>query len=180
MVWSDRSLVTHQYAAGTGSGGEGFGGPDAAVDMGFRKATTMGIATVEHPEIIAGLLNVSPDDIRASGWLNPQAILQRFGARPKFDAMEASTSATSEFWYALFKFQENWANQFSAQVPITFMPELFPGMLLRLVDYGVQFYVDGVNHSWSMASTGGGFETTAHVGAPSSLDGGLLAMVKGA
>jgi len=176
VVWNDESLITHQYTAGSQSG---YGSNRASVELSKNKVYTMGIATVEHPEILQALLNISPNDPDTLGWIDPHAILNRFGARPDFQAMEGLTDARSEFWYALHLFQRNWANQFSAHVPLTFMPEIFPGMLLRLEDYGVQFYVDGVNHSWSYGP-GGGFTTTAHISAPSSVDGkGFLGFVKG-
>jgi hypothetical protein len=180
MTWTDDYLITHQYTAGTGPGGEGFGGPNSAVDMGLRKAQTMGIATVEQPEIVAALLNIDRNNPgSAADWLDSEAVLQRFGARPDFKGMEALTSAQAEFWYALHLFQRNWANMFTAQVPITFMPELYPGMLLRLVDYGVQFYVDNVTHTGNMSSDGPGFTTTAHISAPSAIGSGFGGLVRG-
>lgn len=173
MTWTDDHLVTHQFTAGSQLG---YGSPQAQIETSERRITTMGIATVEHPEILEALLNLDPKNPPA--WLRPDAILQRFGARPDFTAMEVLTSPQAEFWYALHKFQENWANQFSEQVSLSFMPELFPGMLLCLEEYGVQFYVDGVSHQWDLNA--GGFSTVAHISAPSTMDGrGFVGMVRG-
>lgn len=175
MAWSDRYLITHQFTAGTVNGA----GSIYAEQSDLRMEMTSGIASVEHPEIMEALLNVSADD--GSGWTSPDVILQRFGARPKFNTMSAlsATNPKAEFWYALSLFQKNWASQFSARIPMTFMPELFPGMLLVLPDYHIQFYVESVTHSWNLRR-GGGFYTDASVIAPSATDGqGFKGLVRG-
>jgi hypothetical protein len=175
VTWSDENLKTHVF---TSASITGFGSPGMETQVAANKAQTSGIATVEFPGILRALLNVDPNDPASDGWLNPQAILQRFGARKMYEGMGALTSRKAEFWYALQLFQENWAKQFSCQAPITFMPELFPGMLLMLADYGVQFYVTGVDHTFDFE--GGGFRTTAYIAAPSSTDGrGLFGLPKG-
>jgi hypothetical protein len=69
--------------------------------------------------------------------------------------------------------------QFMANVPVTFMPELYPGMLLKIPEFGVQFYVSEVTHSWDLAG-GAGFNTSVSVMAPSALDGsGFYLLPKG-
>lgn len=166
MVWTDQYLITHQFTAGSSYGLSTINQANTA----FRKLSTKGIASVEHPEILEALLSVDRNDPVTQGWTNPDILLQRFGARPKFDTMDALSSDQAEFWYALHLFQRNWANQFQSQVPVTFMPEVFPGMLLLLEHYGIQFYVEGVDHSWSFGP-GGGFRTTVSISSPSEPSG---------
>jgi hypothetical protein len=73
----------------------------------------------------------------------------------------------------------NWASQFNTVIPITFMPELYPGMLLRLKQFGFQCYITGVTHSFNLTQ-GGGFKTDVNVIAPSATDNsGLYGMAKG-
>jgi hypothetical protein len=74
----------------------------------------------------------------------------------------------AEFWYALYLFQYNWASQFSASVSLTFMPELYPGMLLQLPSIGFQAYIQQVQHECNLES-GGGFTTTVTIIAPSTI-----------
>ena len=72
---------------------------------------------------------------------------------------------------ALRLFMENWGNQFSSSIPLSFMPELFPGMLLRLSDtFNIQFYVKSVMHTFDFSETGGGFSTNVTVTAPSKVN----------
>jgi hypothetical protein len=67
-------------------------------------------------------------------------------------------------------FMTNWANQFSTNIELTFMPEIFPGMRLRFPEVIVQgdaleIYVQSVSHNGSMSN---GFTTSVTVTAPSS------------
>jgi hypothetical protein len=181
VVWSDESLVTHQFVAGTYSPtvfGPSPGGPVAAANM----AQTMGIATVQSPEILQALLNFSPADMGpdGKGTKLTSLILNRFGMRPNFTPMQTVVGPMGEFWFALYLFQLNWASQFNTVIPITFMPELYPGMLIQLKQFGFQCYVTGVTHNFNLTQ-GGGFTTEVYVVAPSATqgNGGLFGMVKG-
>jgi len=59
------------------------------------------------------------------------------------------------------------------------MPEVHPGMILRIPSVGFQCYVERVTHSWNLAD-GGGFQTPADVVAPSEINGaGLRGFVRG-
>jgi hypothetical protein len=60
---------------------------------------------------------------------------------------------------------QRWANQFRADVPMTFMPELWPGMLLVLPEFQFQAYILEVNHTFQFGP-GGGFSTRAKICAP--------------
>lgn len=177
VYWSDQSLVTHQFVAGTSAPsviGSSPGGPVQAYNI----ATTMGIATVEFPQILQTLFGLGPGESTSK---LSQSIINRFGIRPNFTPMETIMGPEAEFWYAIYLFQMNWANQFSATVPITFMPELYPGMLMRATDFGFQGYVTQVTHSFNL-SQGGGFKTEVEIIAPSTYghnNKGLYSFVKG-
>jgi hypothetical protein len=109
-----------------------------------------------------------PDWIR--NMLDADKVLSRFG--PRVDARTVPTisgPSEAEFWYALYLFQKNWAQQFSSHVALTFMPELFPGMLMRLPSYKFQCYVNAVTHTFNFQA-GGGFSTGVEVIAPSATD----------
>jgi hypothetical protein len=71
---------------------------------------------------------------------------------------------------ALHTFMQSWAYQYNADIPITFMPELWPGMLVQIPEFGFQAYVTTVTHNWQMGP-GGGYSTTVNIAAPARLPG---------
>jgi cell wall-associated NlpC family hydrolase len=184
--WSDENLVTHQYVAGSVSTANTSIDPENGGNVTWQdELNSFGVATIDMPGLLTALTGVSSTD---SGlFSNVTNIYKQFGPRPNFIPM-ATVGAPSiaEFWFAIQKFQENWANQFSTDVKITFMPELWPGMLLAVDDLQFQCYITEVNHSWNM-SDNGGFETTVSVCAPSALadsslvngTGGLIGLAVG-
>lgn len=178
MMWDDERLVTHQFTAGSQPGYVSQTSTPtmgaAAVDIA-QMMVTAGIATVEFPELMQALFNIDPNDPRSKNFLNPDAILQRFGARVDFQPMGQISGPEAEFWYACQLFQQNWAAQFSSVVHLTFMPEIWPGMLLNIDTFGFQGYVEQVVHSFSFAD-GGGFTTEVSIIAPSATKGGLYAL----
>lgn len=167
MVWDDSRLITHQYTAGAPYNDQEALGAGGIVDQ-YQKYLTAGIVSVEFPEVMEALLNVKPGE---GAFGDAAKIFARFGARKSYEAMGTITGAEAEFWYAVHLFQRNWAEQFSAMIPTTFMPELFPGMLIQLPNYGFQCYVTSVTHEFDF-SQGAGFSTAATVIAPSSTSGG--------
>lgn len=70
---------------------------------------------------------------------------------------------------ALYLFMQRWANQFQASVPMTFMPELWPGMILRLPEFNFQAYITEVQHNFQYGENGG-FSTQASINAPARID----------
>jgi len=176
LTWDDSRLKTHMFVTGSWDGFNDTGGIGGAVDL-FMQFQTAGIASVEYPEIMQALFNVSPDEVGNVDFSDPDVILQRFGARPEVLNAGEISGAQAEFWLALHHFQKNWAQQFSAQIELTFMPEVFPGMLLYLETYGLQVYVTAVNHTFDFES---GFMTRVTVIAPSATDGsGLVGLPRG-
>jgi len=179
VQWSDEYLKTHIFATGptTGFSAQVSGGGSVSLaDM----LSTSGVASVEFPEIMDALFNISGNAASEALFHDAQTIFDRFGARVESASSSVLYSTNSgsqaEFWYALSVFQRSWAQQFSSQVSLTFMPEVFPGMLLRLPSYGFQAYVTAVSHSFDFDS---GFTTTATIIAPSASDGsGLFGLGK--
>ena len=171
ITWDDSRLKTHMYVTGSWEGHQGsVSSPGGPVDL-MMQFNTAGIATVEYPEIMEALFNVSKSDPRAKEFIDSETILQRYGARPEVLNLGTISGPQAEFWAALHNFQRNWARQFSARVELTFMPEVYPGMLLYLESYGLQVYVTGVSHTFDFQS---GFHTSVTVVAPSATDGSGL------
>lgn len=162
LGWSDDGFVTHQFVVGSIAGYGGDVQPDEAVT---KMLTTMGVATIEFPEILEALLGPNAPD-----WTQAEAIMERFGPRVDKQDYAAVISPEAEFYMAVKLFAENWAKQFRSTVDISFMPELWPGMILQIPSRGVQFYVEQVTHNWSYTS---GFTTSISIIAPASLDGSL-------
>jgi hypothetical protein len=104
--------------------------------------------------------------------------LERYGARPYLEKIPTIRHPIFEFFYAYHTFIQKWAEQFVTRVELTFMPELFPGMIVELElkppikDYpknSVTFYVKEVTHSFSYE---GGFYTEALLMAPGTTNKG--------
>lgn len=168
MTWSDANMVTHQFTAGVFHGFvPGASGPGGQVTQ-ENKLETLGIATVEFKELMEALFNVSDNNERAKYFRSASAILKRFGARVSYEPMNLITGGDAEFWYAVRLFQRAWASQFSSSVSLSFMPEVYPGMLLEFEGIGLQVYVTSVSHNFDF--NGGGFTTNVTVVAPSTTD----------
>lgn len=94
------------------------------------------------------------------------AFLEKYGARPYYEEAPMIRSAYFEMFLAYQMFCLLWSQQFEAQFELTFMPELFPGGLVQFPDYGIQCYIQEVNHRGSYTE---GFTTIAKLIAPSAL-----------
>jgi hypothetical protein len=161
--WFDQEIVTHQYVVGSpmamlnAADGSFSGVPDSS---GFNwLLSTNGIATMDNPQIFQALFG------EAASAQFVAEYLYRFGGRPNMVNMPQVVQGKPEFFMALYLFMQRWANQFRANVPMTFMPELWPGMLLALPDYEFQAYIMEVQHSFKFGK-GGGFHTSAKICAP--------------
>lgn len=51
------------------------------------------------------------------------------------------------FLYALYEFMRNWANQYQMSLQITWMPNIWPGMRVKVKSLGLSGYVTNVQHS---------------------------------
>jgi hypothetical protein len=170
VYWDDSFFVTHQYTVAPvsqnnivtlSSGSVAALGPLQAI-------TTDGIATIDIPAIMYALFGLEPTKAQAQKFID--YIYKRFGARPDFEQMPGVVGPQGEFFSALFLFMQNWAYQYNADIPITFMPELWPGMLAQIPAFGFQAYVTTVTHQFTFGQ-GGGFSTTANIAAPARLPG---------
>lgn len=92
--------------------------------------------------------------------------LQKYGARPYFEEAPMIRSHYFEMFLAYQRFCLMWSQQFESQFEFTFMPELFPGGLIKFPDYGIQCYIEAVSHRGSYTT---GFTTSATLTAPSAL-----------
>jgi cell wall-associated NlpC family hydrolase len=164
MMWSDASMVTHQFVAGTSVPVSTLTASSVGGQVAFNNVvSTDGVATIDFPQILQTLFNID----NADPTFSTDAIYQRFGARTNYQGIGTIVSSLAEFWYALYLFQQNWASLFSTTIPIAFMPEAYPGMIMRIPSVGFQCYIERVDHSWNL-SEGGGFKTSVSVVAPSS------------
>jgi len=94
------------------------------------------------------------------------------------EPMDTITGARQEFFFAVNRFCLNWASQWTAPVRLTFMPELWPGMLALFPTYGIQCYVSEVTHTFDLHE-GAGFSTEVSGIAWSTIGGSGAGVVRG-
>lgn len=168
VMWSDQHIVTHQYVIGvptsltttfdTEGNSQAMGG-----DGGLMWAlTSSGIATMDFPQIFRAIWGKDASQDFLDEYLG------RFGGRPNAVSLPTVKQGRPEFFMALYLFMRKWADQFQASVPMTFMPELWPGMILRLPEFNFQAYITGVRHSFQFGK-GGFFRTSAAICAPARI-----------
>ncbi len=168
VEWSDDYFVTHQYTTAAAAfnfldPSSGVGTPQMA---NLAEVFTMGIATIDVPSILFSLFGIEADKDTATKFIN--YVYKRFGARPDFQQLPGVVGTKGEFFSALFLFMRQWAYQYNADIPLTFMPELWPGMLIKIPEFDFQAYVTTVTHSFSFGESGG-FSTTVNIAAPARL-----------
>lgn len=179
IYWDDANLVTHQYVVAPpaqqidlGSGtslGISLPGTGQTLPLDVIYAmTTTGIASIDVPAIMYALFGLEPTTAAAQKFID--YIYRRFGARPDLEQLPGVIGPQGEFFSSLFLFMRSWAYQYDADIPLTFMPELWPGMLIQVPAYGFQAYVTTVTHTFQMGQ-GGFFNTTVNVAAPARLPG---------
>lgn len=170
IMWGDENLITHQFVSGSYPG-IGYGAPNSGAETQYRMLQSKGIASVEFPELMQALFNIDPSNPLSAAWADPKTILDRFGPRINNRTMRNIAGDGAEFFWAVYLFQQAWARQFSTTIPMTFMPEIFPGMLIQIPSQKLQVYVTSVTHQINLSSDGMGFETQCTVIAPSAMDG---------
>jgi hypothetical protein len=167
VEWSDDFFVTHQYtvAAAATSQIDLASGMTTPADV-LPAAMTLGIATIDVPSILYALFGIDSSKDNAEKFIN--YVYKRFGARPDFQQLPGVVGTKGEFFSALFLFMRQWAYQYNADIPLTFMPELWPGMLIQIPAFDFQAYVTTVTHSFSFGENGG-FSTSVNIAAPARL-----------
>ena len=153
IQFSDDPLTTHVYIEGNLSK---MGENDTA--RGWLD--TAGVATVEDDWLFQRLLKVAPGDLENAGG---DAIMRRFGVRPLKQIFAMAGVYELELLLACQVFMEKWAQQYQTTISLTFMPELFPGMRVHVVNHNLTVYVTEVTHNCDMEA---GFSTTAVICAP--------------
>jgi len=122
-----------------------------------------GIISVQMDEILQQLFNTDYDTVKDLLGPGGSKFLNRYGMRPRIEAVPMIRSHVTEFMYAWRTFMMTWAAQYTTSVHFTFMPELYPGMRVRLADHNIELYVQGVTHNGSRSS---GFSTSAQLTCP--------------
>jgi hypothetical protein len=161
----DTALATHIAIIGDTSG---IGQSVNIVDY----MSTQGIVSIQDTttmQLLFGTLknNTATDEQNAQIALN---FLQRYGVRPLLQEVNVIHSHSLEYFFALQTFMQQWANQFTSNVTLTFMPELYPGMRIVLnldnekggTDQ-YQFYCVSVTHNGDRSN---GYTTQATLTAP--------------
>lgn len=163
--WQDQEIVTHQYVVGIPTAVD-FSTATAGISANNKSSTgiewrltTQGIATMDFPQIFRAIFGQDASQQFVDNYLS------RFGGRPNMVSMPSIQQGRPEFFMALYLFMQRWANQFKANIPMTFMPELWPGMILALPEFNFQAYIQEVVHNFQFGK-GGYFTTNAMVCAP--------------
>lgn len=155
---NDDALATHVYVSGAMlPNGGGAGGV-----MGWLGSR--GVATVENLALFMKMQSCGPHTPDELFYASGQQILRKFGVRPLVQSMSSVMQGPMEWLLAVQLFMRKWAEQYSTQIETTFMPEVFPGMRVNLVNHNLQVYVTEVTHSGDWES---GFTTTMTIMAPS-------------
>lgn len=114
----------------------------------------------EPSELLKKLINIPEGE----EWrFTPRELYRRYGARPAKKQLQhviekPNDSVTSggtdanpqyilPFLYALYEFMRNWANQYQMSLQITWMPNIWPGMRVKVKSLGLSGYVTNVQHS---------------------------------
>ena len=163
LYHDDTYLVTHVGVSGD------VRNLGSSVDL-YDWMMSNGVVSVQIDEVMSQLFGLTVAELNAltsDGSSFSDNFMQRYGIRPKVQEVPIIRSHTTEFMYAWRLFTMSWAAQYSTQVQFTFMPELYPGMRIRLADHNIEVYVQSVTHQGSRT---GGFTTTAQVTCPVSRD----------
>jgi hypothetical protein len=171
VEWSDDSLVTHQF---TLAGKYNYldissGSVDTQYATGEGadiRTQTVGIATIDIPSVMWSLFGIEATPEEAANFA--KYIYRRFGARPNYTDMPGLVGPKAEFFSALFMFMRTWAYQYNADIPLTFMPEAWPGMLIQVPAFDFQAYITTVTHSFRFGD-GGAFTTTVNIASPARM-----------
>jgi hypothetical protein len=175
VSWSDDYMVTHQFAVTAPLGGNLFDPATGTVQSSVGESylaqaaiLTSGVVTIDFPGVWKALFGMDMSEKEAEEYAN--WIKQRFGARPDYQQLPGLVGPKAQFFSAIFLFLRQFAYQYSASIPLTWMPEVWPGMLLQFPAFNFQAYVTTVTHSFKFGE-GGYFNTSVQVAAPARLTG---------
>lgn len=164
IEWSDERLKTHMFVTGSSSNaGRLLSNPGLGSARQFTAMEkTAGIASVEFPEMMKAVFGLKGPLYNDGA----KAFLERFGARPDWQPLDVISGPRAEFFFSVYRFMKNWSQQYATKVNLTFMPELFPGMIAAFPHWGIQGYVESVTHNVNMES---GFTTSVQLSAWSKI-----------
>jgi hypothetical protein len=170
VQWSDDFFVTHQFTVAGATVNhlnvmDGTVAPSFLADLA-AKTETLGIASIDIPALMYALFGIDATKGEANTFA--ANIYKRFGARPAYQQMPGLVGPKAAFFSAIYMFMRAWAYQYNADIPLTFMPELYPGMLIQIPKFDFQAYVTTVTHTFRFGK-GGGFGTTVNISSPARL-----------
>lgn len=178
---SDANFYTHCYCPGKDVTGrqvdiqftQGVVSVESPIEAKASSAqqSAMGESTVsdEVSPILSEILSIPEGE----EWkYTPKELYRRYGARPHQvttnaienqgegagDDYENNPQYIIPFLSALYDFMEQWSSQYTVNLSLTFMPELFPGARIKVKSLGLTVYVKSVQHNMSYTN---GFTTTA-------------------
>ncbi|MEU6362274.1 C40 family peptidase [Streptomyces albidoflavus] len=175
VTWSDDYMVTHQFVVTSPQTTNLFDPATGTVQNSVAESVlaqmatfTTGVVTVDFPGVWKALFGM--DMTEKEGKKYADWIKKRFGARPDYQQLPGLVGPKAQLFAAIFLFMRQFAYQYSASVPLTFMPELYPGMLIQIPEFNFQAYVTTVEHTFKFGK-GGGFSTSVGIAAPARLTG---------
>ena len=132
----------------------------AALSSGVLSDVGENAISNEPSELLKKLINIPEGE----EWrFTPRELYRRYGARPAKKQLQhviekpndSGTSGGTDanpqyilpFLYALYEFMRNWANQYQMSLQITWMPNIWPGMRVKVKSLGLSGYVTNVQHS---------------------------------
>lgn len=132
----------------------------AALSSGVLNDVGENAISNEPSELLKKLINIPEGE----EWrFTPRELYRRYGVRPAKKQLQhviekpndSGTSGGTDanpqyilpFLYALYEFMRNWANQYQMSLQITWMPNIWPGMRVKVKSLGLSGYVTNVQHS---------------------------------
>ncbi|MFJ4902853.1 C40 family peptidase [Streptomyces sp. NPDC088727] len=175
VSWSDDYMVTHQFVVTSPQGSTNTFDPSTGTVssvtqdyVNMASIFTTGVVSVDFPGVWKALFGLDMSEKEAKKYA--ESLKARFGARPDFQQLPGLIGPKAQLFSAIFLFMRQFAFQYSASVPLTFMPELYPGMLIQIPAFNFQAYVTTVTHSFKFGPSGY-FNTSVNIAAPARLTG---------
>ncbi|MFD8656166.1 C40 family peptidase [Streptomyces mirabilis] len=175
VSWSDDYMVTHQFVVTSPQGSTNTFDPATGTIQAITQdylaqaaIFTTGVVSVDFPGVWKALFGMDMTEKQAKAYAD--SIKKRFGARPDYQQLPGLVGPKAQLFAAIFLFMRQFAYQYQASVPLTFMPELYPGMLIQIPAFNFQAYVTTVTHSFKFGPDGY-FNTAVNIAAPARLTG---------
>jgi hypothetical protein len=166
---NDDALATHVYVVGDTSPFSFFDGVDVRDKV--DSAGVINIFNAFQANFITGHNQQSRAEQESNSLadevIDGDAFLKKYGARPYYDEVPMVRSAFYEAFLAYQRFCLLWSQQFATSFSLTFMPEIFPGGIVRFSEHKIQMFVEEVTHSFDYEN---GFNTDVVFSSPASTD----------